>query len=187
MAIFNPTPNVKREPYAAPDSALGKNPDANEFAFAPPASPAAVNAPTAVPAPAARTQPREVKESLIASDLTIEGKIQGAGHVRIAGRFTGDIAVEGDLAIEVGARVNGSVRARRVIIAGELEGNIDSAQRVELVESGSMTGDVKAGTVTVAPGSRMRGMVEFGWDGEGSAAGKKTGKGDATPEAGSAA
>lgn len=185
MAIFNPTPNAKREPYAAPESALGK-PDANEFAFAPPASPAVANAPAAAPAPSVRSQPREVKESLIASDLVIEGKIQGAGHVRIAGRFTGDIAVEGDLAIEVGARVNGSVRARRVIIAGELEGNIDAAQRVELVESGSMIGDVKAGTVTVAPGSRMRGMVEFGWD-DASAAGKKNGKADATTEAGSAA
>ena len=40
------------------------------------------------PQPAA-VRPRErteMKESLIASDLTIEGKISGAGHVRIAGQ-----------------------------------------------------------------------------------------------------
>jgi cytoskeletal protein CcmA (bactofilin family) len=72
------------------------------------------------------------------------------------------VHVQGDLTIEVGARLNGAVRARKVIIAGELEGNIESAQRVELLASGVMVGDLKAETVTVAAGSRMKGNVEFG-------------------------
>ena len=121
-------------------------------------------APGAAPPAAPRPAEREGKESLIAADLSIEGKIQGAGHIRIAGRFKGDVHVEGDLTIEVGAKVTGGVRARKVIIAGELEGNIESAQRVELLEGGVVVGDVKAGSVTVAAGSRMRGQVEFGWD-----------------------
>lgn len=104
------------------------------------------------------------KESLIAADLTIEGKIEGAGHVRIAGRFKGDIHVQGNLTIEVGAKVTGGVRAHTVTIAGELEGNIDAASRVELLESGVLNGDLKAGSLTVAAGSRMRGQAEFGWE-----------------------
>lgn len=180
MAIFNQTSGAKRDMPAPQDTALGRQPGNDEISF-PPASAPPVSS---MSAPASRPVSREVKESVIASDISIEGRIQGAGHVRIAGRFTGDVAVEGDLTIEVGARVNGGVRARRVIVAGELEGNVESAQRVEVVESGSMVGDVKAGTVTVAPGARMRGMVEFGWDGD---AAKKNGKADATPEAGGTA
>ncbi len=42
----------------------------------------------------------EMKESVIASDLTIEGKIIGSGHVRLAGRFKGDVQVDGNLTIE---------------------------------------------------------------------------------------
>ncbi|GAB1595596.1 bactofilin family protein [Lysobacter claricitrinus] len=165
MAIFpNTTTNKRDMPQPQPETALGKDPSPNEFAFATtPVSANASIAPTPAPA-AARAPARATQESVIASDLSIEGKILGAGSVRVAGRFTGDIAVEGDLTIEVGARVNGGVKARRVIVAGDLEGNVESAQRVEIVESGSMIGDVKAGTVTVAPGARMRGMVEFGWD-----------------------
>lgn len=184
MAIF-PNTNAKRD--GAPETALGKDPSPNEFAFAPTAGT------TPAPAPAAaapRAVGREAKESVIASDLSIEGRIQGAGNVRIAGRFTGDISVDGDLTIEVGARVNGGVKARRVVVAGELEGNVESAQRVEVVESGAMIGDVKAGTVTVAPGARMRGMVEFGWGESATPAATPPaakGKADATPEAGSAA
>ena len=45
------------------------------------------------------------KESLIAADVTIEGKIEGAGHVRIAGRFKGDVNVQGNVTIEQGAHV----------------------------------------------------------------------------------
>jgi cytoskeletal protein CcmA (bactofilin family) len=106
----------------------------------------------------------EMKESVIASDLTIEGKIVGSGHVRIAGRFKGDVQVDGNVTIETGANVDGQVRAQVVTVAGELKGNIENAKRVELLEGGAITGDVKAGSLTVAAGSRMRGQMEFGWD-----------------------
>jgi cytoskeletal protein CcmA (bactofilin family) len=115
-------------------------------------------------------------ESLIAADLTIEGKIEGSGHVRIAGRFKGDVNVQGHLTIEPGAKVTGGVRAGNVIIGGELEGNIDAASRVELLESGVLIGDLKAGSLTVAAGSRMRGQVEFGWESN-----PKAGSNGATP------
>lgn len=115
----------------------------------------------------AQTQVRpaaDAKESLIAAGLTIEGKIEGSGHVRIAGNFKGDVHVQGNLTIESGAKVTGGVRANTVIVGGELEGNIDAAARVELLQSGVLNGDLKAGSLTVAAGSRMRGRAEFGWD-----------------------
>jgi cytoskeletal protein CcmA (bactofilin family) len=84
--------------------------------------------------------------------------------VRIAGSFKGDVHVQGNLTIEAGARVTGQVRASTVVVGGELHGNIDAAARVELLETGLVAGDVKAGSLTVAAGSRMRGQVEFGWD-----------------------
>ena len=122
-----------------------------------PAQPAFRPAPTPTPG-------KPKAESLIAPDITIEGKIEGEGHVRIAGSFKGDVNVRGDLTIELGARVTGSVRAEKVTIAGELIGNIESAAHVELQQSGALTGDLKAGSLSVAAGSRMRGQAEFGWD-----------------------
>ena len=121
------------------------------------------------PAPAVDTTRRAAPrasgtESVIAAELAIEGKIVGGGDVRIAGRFKGDVNVRGDLMIERGAKVAGSVRADKVAIAGELEGNIEAASQVDLLQTGSLTGDLKAATLTVAAGSRMRGMADFGWD-----------------------
>ena len=84
--------------------------------------------------------------------------------MRIAGKFKGDVNVQGDLNIEVGAKLTGGVRADKVVVAGELEGNIENASRVELQPTGMIVGDVKAGSLTVAAGARMRGQADFGWD-----------------------
>ena len=136
----------------------------------PPASsqPAPANVPaasqparTAAPAPQARG---DNKESFIASGLTIEGKIVGKGSVRVAGKFKGDIQVEGDLHIDREARVEGLLKAGEVVVNGELQGNIESAKRVELKQGSMMTGDLKAGSLTVEAGARMRGNVDFGFD-----------------------
>jgi cytoskeletal protein CcmA (bactofilin family) len=139
---------------------------------APAAAPAAAGTAPRSPLPAssptesavAHKERKDMKESIIASGLSIEGKIAGSGHIRVAGKFKGDIHVEGNLHIDSGAKVEGQVRASEVLISGELQGNIESAKRVELQQGGSITGDVKAGSFTVAAGSRMRGAVDFGFD-----------------------
>src|SRR5262245_46201157 len=137
-----------------------------------PQEPARFEAAKPVPTPATPMNletDRARKESLIASDLTIEGKIEGAGSVRIAGKFKGDVSVQGDLTLEAGAKLTGSVRANKVTIAGELEGNVEEATHVDLLASGVVIGDLKTGTLTVAAGARMRGQAEFG-GGEGKGA-----------------
>ena len=129
----------------------------------PPPKPEIAAAPPVVPVP--RPDPGlPQKESLIAADITIEGKIEGGGSVRIAGKFKGDVNVQGDLAIEMGAKLTGSVRADKVTIAGELEGNVVDATRVDLLQTGVVIGDLKAGSLAVAAGARMRGQADFGWD-----------------------
>lgn len=111
-----------------------------------------------------REQQSQKTESVIAAGLTIEGKIQGSGNVRIAARFQGDVQVEGDLTIEPGAHISGQLRAENILVGGEVDGNIHANSRVEFLKSGTLNGDLKAGSLAVAAGSRMRGKVEFGWD-----------------------
>ena len=126
---------------------------------------AAVAEPAARPATTpSRAADGAMKESVIAAGLTIEGKIEGAGHVRIAGDFKGDVNVQGNLTIEAGAHLTGGVKADTVVVGGQLDGNIDAASRVELLQTCVFNGELKAGSLTVAAGSRMRGKAEFGWD-----------------------
>ena len=154
MAIWKEQTTPVKEP--APMSPAPITPQKDDTSFATTPS-------YATPTPRTSAGAGE-KETLIAANLAIEGKIQGSGHVRVAGQFKGDVNVDGNLTIDQGAKVIGGVRASTVTIAGELEGNVDAASRVELLASGVLNGDVKAGSLTVAAGSRMRGNAEFGWD-----------------------
>jgi len=149
-------------PRPAPAPAPGAKEPTARF-DAPPSKPELV--PSPAPAPVVRADPNlPRKESLIASDITIEGKIEGGGSVRIAGKFKGDVSVLGDLTVEAGAKLTGGVRADTVTIAGELEGSVEQASRIDLLPTGVVIGDLKAGSLTVAAGARMRGQAEFGWD-----------------------
>ena len=144
----------------------------------------AERAATPAAAPVARADAATRKESLIASDITIEGKIEGGGSVRIAGKFKGDVTVQGDLTIEVGAKLTGGVRADRVTIAGELEGNVEQASHVDLLKSGVVVGELKAGSLTVEAGARMRGQAQFGWDDDKAAKPARHGNGYSAESAG---
>ncbi len=163
MALWNDNKLTPNSTPAAPDPARAATPP--PAAPVPPASTAAPS--TNTPAPI-KERPA-MKESVISAGLSIEGKIVGSGHVRVAGKFKGDVQVDGNLHIDAGAKLEGQVRASEVIVTGELQGNIENAKRVEVQQGGIITGDVKAGQLTVAAGARMRGAVEFGWE-EGSGA-----------------
>jgi cytoskeletal protein CcmA (bactofilin family) len=141
----------------------------------PPARPEPRLEPPVAATPVMPTQPLRVEdkpmsmtqgklsESVLAAGLTIEGKIEGNGNIRVAGRFKGNINVKGELTIEPGATIEGEVKADTVLVGGEVRGHIVAKSRVEMKESGTLNGDLKAGSLTVAAGSKMRGKVEFGW------------------------
>jgi len=175
MALWNekptPAPAARKEPMTPAPAGMASQPSpapapppersmsASDALAAPPRRPA----PAPAPAPVAR---EHAGESVIAANLTIEGKIEGSGNVRMAGRFKGDVRIDGNFNMEPGAHLTGQVLAAVVVVGGELQGNIESAKRVDVLEGGVIVGDVKAGSITVAAGSRMRGHVEFGWDDE---------------------
>lgn len=165
MALWKDNTAARQTPASTPEA---REPVRLDVASKPDPSPS----PSAAPLPRVdAAAPR--KESLIAADITIEGKIEGGGSVRIAGKFKGDVNVQGDLTIESGAKLTGSVRADKVTIAGELEGNVEEATLVNLLDSGMVVGDLRAGSLTVAAGARLRGQAEFGWDDSGAQKGKQ--------------
>jgi cytoskeletal protein CcmA (bactofilin family) len=173
MALWNekptttpgPVPTGRKEPLTPVPA--GAAPPAPAPIAERPAPSDRIPSDAALAAAPRRPAPRgEGGESVIAANLTIEGKIEGAGNVRMAGRFKGDVRIDGNFNIEPGAHLTGQVLAAVVVVGGELQGNIESAKRVDVLEGGVIVGDVKAGSITVAAGSRMRGHVEFGWDDE---------------------
>ena len=149
MALWNqPTPEESNEkPRVEP----------------PPPTPAT---PTSIPTSTSslkESAPKDRRESVFGAGVSIEGRIEGDADVRIAGKFKGDIQIKGDLSIEKGAQLKAKINAATVTIGGAVEGNVVASAQVKLLESAQLIGDLKATTLIVAAGSKMRGHMEFGW------------------------
>ena len=105
------------------------------------------------------------KASTKASDLTafidegseIEGKYTFSGTVMLNGRFRGEIVSNDTLIIGEKGVVNASIRAGVVLINGEVVGNVNASERVELRGNARVYGDVEAPVVVIEEGVLFEG------------------------------
>jgi len=94
--------------------------------------------------------------------ITIDGTVTGSEMVLIEGHVKGAINLSGDLRIGTQARVEAKVHARNVTVEGRLNGDVSADDRVELVASSTVDGNIKAPKIVVAEGARFRGNVDMG-------------------------
>ena len=97
-------------------------------------------------------------------NVTIDGTVSGSEPVLIEGTVRGKIELTGDLRIGTHARLEASVHAKSVTIEGKVNGDISADDRVELVTSAVVDGNLKAPKIVVAEGATFRGSVDMGSD-----------------------
>ncbi|HXH92522.1 MAG TPA: polymer-forming cytoskeletal protein [Thermoanaerobaculia bacterium] len=100
--------------------------------------------------------------TFIGSNLTIDGTVTGSEPVLIEGTIRGKINLSGDLRIGSKARVEATVHAKNVTVEGKLTGDLSADDKVELVASATVDGNIKAPKIIVAEGARFRGSVDMG-------------------------
>ena len=95
-------------------------------------------------------------------NVIIDGKVTGNEPVLIEGTVRGEINLAGDLRIGTQARIEAKVHAKNVTVEGKVNGDITADDRVELVASATVDGNIKAPKIVVAEGARFRGSVDMG-------------------------
>jgi cytoskeletal protein CcmA (bactofilin family) len=102
-------------------------------------------------------------ETIIGSSLRVDGNLLLRSSVRIDGLVNGNIlqedGCEATVAIAKGATVSGDIRAKHVIVSGNLQGNIFSSDRVELLDTAFVSGDITYGTLGMQVGAKLEGKL----------------------------
>jgi len=98
----------------------------------------------------------------IGANITIDGTITGNEPVLIDGTVRGKIDMGGDLRVGTKARVEATVHAKTVVVEGKITGDISADDKVELVASATVDGNIKAPKIVVAEGAKFRGNVDMG-------------------------
>ncbi len=95
--------------------------------------------------------------------VRIEGKVVSAEDLVIDGRVDGSIELsEHSLTIGAGGVIQADLYARRIIISGAVTGDVTAMERLELRETGSVTGNITTPQFVMAEGATVVGKVDTG-------------------------
>jgi cytoskeletal protein CcmA (bactofilin family) len=157
---------MEHNPTAAADSELGsfskevknmwkktnhgEGPEERPPVAVPPRPPS-VNVPSSVKAPAR-----------IGSTLFFKGDLQGEEDLVIEGRIEGKIVIkQGNVTVGEKGRVEADIEAASIQVAGLVKGNLTGADRVVLLESGRVEGNITARSVSLENGCHFKGSIDM--------------------------
>jgi cytoskeletal protein CcmA (bactofilin family) len=176
----SPTPAVS-EPYTAktPYEPLSRDPNPREisgmptrepdYSFlstprqeraSPPPEPP-LNRQQEEPAWQAEPTPQEPVGTTVAADTVWRGTLRSTAGITVEGTFEGEIYTDQELTVALDAHVEATVRATSIVIAGQLNGNISCRERLEILATGRVTGQIDAGSFIVHEGAFLGGQVRM--------------------------
>ena len=137
------TPDVQRTPATTPNSYAAQE-----------VSPA--------PAPRTTTGAASPDQATIGKSLVIKGEVTGSESLYIDGRVEGSISLPGNrLTVGRNGVVAANVSAREIVVLGKVRGNVQAADRVDIRNEGSLTGDVVAARISIEDGAFFKGGIDI--------------------------
>jgi len=132
-----------------------------------PNTPSPGSGPASADAPGRRfTDSTEPTSTLIGPRTRIRGEVRAEGPVEVAGTLEGDCEVNGLCRVRPGARIAGDVRARSVVVEGEVTGQTLAADKVEIGASARVRANVRAPRVAIAEGGFLEGHLHMDESGQ---------------------
>src|SRR5262249_9453059 len=101
------------------------------------------------------------KTAWIGADITVKGTVICSRDLSVDGQIDGAIDV-GDHTVTVGAgaRIKADLVVKAIRVSGAITGNVTARDLVDVRETGSIDGDVKAPRFSLVEGGQVRGRVD---------------------------
>ena len=112
---------------------------------------------------AASVVPVSKIETIIGPNAHFRGDVQSDGGVRVDGIFEGSIDITGNLVIGEGAKIIAEIKANNISISGAVKGNVNG-NRVEILETGRVWGDLTINSLLLNEGAYLRGQTTMHGD-----------------------
>ena len=104
---------------------------------------------------------QEVRVSL-GPDAEVTGKLSFETATRIEGKLHGEIHASDLLVVGIEAVVHATVQAVKLVVLGEIRGQVQGATRVEICSGGRVFGDVETKSLVVQEGATFEGRSRMG-------------------------
>ena len=119
------------------------------------------SAPLPVPAPAAANT--EASSPLaVGAKISIRGTIISRGDVYLNGEVEGKVeAVGSTVTVGPNAKVVANLDAKKVVVVGNVDGNIKATEVIELQKTGAVVGDLTTARIAIEDGAFFKGNVNI--------------------------
>jgi cytoskeletal protein CcmA (bactofilin family) len=98
----------------------------------------------------------------IGKSISIQGDLTGNEDLVIEGTVKGRVELPNNqLTIGEGGKVHAELNAKSIVIVGNVNGNVNASERLEIHGSGVVNGDVRAPRLIVQEGAVINGSVEM--------------------------
>ncbi len=116
----------------------------------------------AAPQPESRRQQMEGDFVNIGKSVVIKGELNGSEDLTIEGHVEGKIELKDHvLTIGPNGKIKAAVFAKSVIVLGEVNGNVNASEKVDIRDGGSVDGDIVSPRVAIAEGAHFLGSVDM--------------------------
>lgn len=96
-------------------------------------------------------------ETVIGPNAKFKGSLTSNAPLRIDGEFEGDITSTAEVMVGENGRVKAKISARTAVIAGAINGNMEVTEKLEVLSTAKLVGDVQAGSLVIAEGAVFKG------------------------------
>jgi cytoskeletal protein CcmA (bactofilin family) len=103
----------------------------------------------------------EKTESRLGPATVLKGTLKFSTSVRISGKFEGEIESTGFLYVECGAEIQADIKAKSIVVGGVIHGNIEAYEKIEILPSGKIYGNVRTAKLKIADGVIFEGKCEM--------------------------
>jgi cytoskeletal protein CcmA (bactofilin family) len=100
----------------------------------------------------------------ISHGIKIKGEVTGSEDLFVDGVVEGKLSLTANSCLTIGpnGHVKADVHAREVIVRGKIEGKVTGRDKVQLLSTGQVTGEVQTDRLAIEDGALLRGKVEAG-------------------------
>ena len=106
--------------------------------------------------------PSPGRRAVVGPASALRGQLSAREDVWIEGQLEGEVqAPAHQVTVSAGGRVRAEVKAKSVVVEGELIGNVVASQMVTVRAGGRMQGDIRAPRVGLEEGCQFQGNVDM--------------------------
>jgi cytoskeletal protein CcmA (bactofilin family) len=94
-------------------------------------------------------------------ETEFNGVMRFRDSLKIDGTFSGEIVSSGFLYVEQGASITANIRVGSVVVGGTVRGNIEATEKLEMLATGKVYGNIRTAKLKIADGVVFEGKCEM--------------------------